>query len=104
MVDDEGFVLELTGAEASKKNGIAESPNRVYAQMMRCALYSSGLGPEYWSYALRMSVYVKNRLPHKSISCTPFKKLTGKIITYKNFGTVLYFKVSYAHFKSRRNT
>ena len=78
MVDDEGFVLELTGAEASKQNGIAESPNRVYAQMMRCALYSSGLGPEYWSYALRMSVYVKNRLPHKSISCTPFQKLTGK--------------------------
>ena len=78
MVYDEGFALELTGAEASKQNGIAESPNRVYAQMMRCALYSSGLGPEYRSYALRMAIYVKNRLPHKSISCTPYQKLTGK--------------------------
>ena len=78
MVEEEGFTLELTGAEASAQNGIAESPNRVYAQMMRCALYSSGLGPEYWSYALRMAVYVKNRLPHKAISCTPYQKLTGK--------------------------
>lgn len=78
MVAEAGFVLELTGAEASKQNGIAESPNRVYAQMMRCALYSSGLGPEYWSYALRMAVHVKNRLPHTSISSTPYQKLTGK--------------------------
>ena len=31
MVCDEGFVLELTEAEASSQNGIAESPNRVYA-------------------------------------------------------------------------
>ena len=77
MVAEEGFTLELTGAEASSQNGMAETPNRVYAQMMRCALYSSGLGPEYWSYALRMAVYVKNRLPHKSIKCTPYEKLTG---------------------------
>ena len=52
MVDEEGFSLELTGVEASSQDGIAESPNHVYAQMMRCALYSSGLGPEYLSYAL----------------------------------------------------
>ena len=77
MVSDEGFVLELTGAEASSQNGIAESSNRVYAQMMRCALYSSDLGPEYWSYAL-MAVYVKNRLPHRSIPSTSYEMLTGK--------------------------
>ena len=44
---------------------------------MRCALYSADLGPEYWSYALRLSVYVKNCLPHKSILTTPFQELTG---------------------------
>ena len=78
MVEDEGFVLELTGAEASSQNGLAESPNRVLAQMMRCALYSADLGPEYWSYALRQAVYVKNRLPHTSIKNTPYERLTGK--------------------------
>ena len=52
--------LELTGADASSQNGMAKPPNRVLAQMMRCALYSTDLGPEYWSYALRMAVYVNN--------------------------------------------
>ena len=60
MVHDEGFHLEVTGAEASAQNEIAESPNKTFAQMMRCALYSADLGPEYWSYALRMAVYNKN--------------------------------------------
>ena len=78
MIGDEGFNLELTGAEASSQNGIAEAPNRVLAQMMRCTLYSADLGPEYWSYALRLSVYVKNRLPHTSINTTPFQALTGQ--------------------------
>ena len=77
MVNDEGFTLEVTGAESSSQNGITESPNNTFAQMMRCALYSADLGPEYWSYALRLSVYVKNRLPHKSIPTTPFQELTG---------------------------
>ena len=47
MINEEGFVLEVTGAEGSSQNGIAESPNRTYAQMMRCVLYSADLGPEY---------------------------------------------------------
>ena len=77
MIDEEGFTLEVTGAEGSSQNGIAESPNRTYAQMMRCALYSADLGPEYWSYALRLAVYIKNRLPHRSIKTTPYQELTG---------------------------
>ena len=43
MIHDKGFYLELTGAEASFQNGMAEFPNRVYAQMMRYVLYSAGL-------------------------------------------------------------
>ena len=77
MVTDEGYILELTRAEASAQNGLAESPNYVLVQMMRCALYSADLGPEYWSYALRLAVYVKNRLPHTSIINIPYERLTG---------------------------
>ena len=93
MIDQEGFVLELTGAEASSQNGIAESPNRVLAQMMRCALYSADLGPEYWSYALQMVVYVKNRLPHRIIDTTPYQKLTGNqpnVSKIRIFGSRVY--------------
>ena len=77
MVDDEKFCLELTGSDASFQNGIAEAPNKALAQMMRCLLYSSDLGPEYWSYALKHAVMVKNRLPHCSIPTTPYQELTG---------------------------
>ena len=77
MCSDEGFNLEMTGAEVSSQNGIAESPNRIFAQMMRCALYSADLGPEYWSYTLQLSIYVKNRLPHRFLPSTPYQMLTG---------------------------
>ena len=46
--------------------------------MMRCLLHSSGLGPEYLTYALRMAVYIKNRLQFKSLQLTPFQSFTGK--------------------------
>ena len=71
MLAEEGFHLEVTGAESLSQNSIAEAPNRTFAQMMRCALYSADIGPEYWSYALRLAVYIKNRLPHASIKTTP---------------------------------
>ena len=56
MVHEEGLTLEVTGADGSSQNGMAETPNRTFGQMMRCALYSSDHGPEFWSYALRMVV------------------------------------------------
>ena len=46
--------------------------------MMRCALYSADLGPEYWSYVLCLAVHVKNRLTHRSMTSTPYQKLTGR--------------------------
>ena len=44
---------------------------------MRCVLHATGLGPEYWSYALIHFVYVKNRVPHSSINTTPYQAMTG---------------------------
>ena len=52
MVHEEGFALELTGADASAQNAIAESPNKYLGNMMRCLLHAADLGPEYWSFAL----------------------------------------------------
>ena len=57
---------------------MAERPNRTYGHMMRCVLHAAGLGPEFWSYALIHSTYVKNQLYHHSIKSTPYKQFTGK--------------------------
>ena len=78
MVAKAGFTLETTGSDASAQNGLAERPNQTFGQMMRCLLHSADLGPEYWSHALLHSVYLKNRLTHAVIKCTPYEKLTGQ--------------------------
>ena len=75
---DVNYMLKTTGAHSSAQNGIAEKPNQDLARMMRSMLYGAGLGSEYWSYALRHAVYLKNRLPHTALKYkTPFEAING---------------------------
>ncbi len=95
MIATENFALELTGSDASAQNGMVENPNKTYGQMMRCLLHSADLGPEYWSYALQHAVYIKNRLPHHTIQCSPYEKFTGikpNLANLKIFGSKIYSK------------
>ena len=95
MVANENFTLEVTGADASAQNAIAESPNKHLVNMMRCLLHAADLGPEYWSFALRHAVYVKNRIPHKFIKITPYEALTGtkpNITNLRTFGCRVFVK------------
>ena len=78
MVSDEGSTLELTGADASAQNVVAESPNKYLGNMMRCLLHAADLGPEYWSFALTHAAYIKNRLPHSLIKKIQFEAITGE--------------------------
>jgi dUTP pyrophosphatase len=73
------YTLKTTGAHSSAQNGLAEKPNQGLARMMRSMLYGAGLGSQYWSYALRHAVYIKNRLPHTALKyVTPYEKMNGK--------------------------
>ena len=95
MLQEEGFVLELTGADASAQNGLAESPNKYLGNMMRCMLHAADLGPEYWSFALLHAVYIKNRVPHTYIKCTPFQAMTGvqpDLTNLRTFGCRIFTK------------
>jgi hypothetical protein len=72
------YTLKTTGAHSSAQNGLAEKPNQDLARMMRAMLYGAGLGSEFWSYALRHAVYLKNRLPHSSLThMSPFEAING---------------------------
>jgi dUTPase len=77
LMKDQGFEVEITGSNNSQQNGMAERPHRTFGNMMRCLLHSAGLGPEYWTYALIQSVWIKNRLPHAAIDTTPYQAMTG---------------------------
>ena len=95
MVSECDFTLETTGSDASSQNGMAECPNRMYGQMMRCLLHSAGLGPEFWSYALQHSTYVKNCIYNHSIKTTPYMKFTGNqpdLTNLRIFGSKIYSK------------
>ena len=84
MIADAQFSLEVTGNDASASNGMAENPNKMLGQMMRCILHSYELGPEYWSWALTQAVYIKNRIPHQSINTSPYQQFTGLIPDLSN--------------------
>ena len=79
MVQEEGYILQTTGSYSSAQNGMDEKPNQDLVQIVRSLLHGAGLGSEYWSYALRHEVYLKNRLPHTALRFkTPYEKMNNK--------------------------
>lgn len=47
-------------------------------------LEQAGLSARYWEFALDYVAYIKNRLPHSGIGCSPFEMLTGRKPTLKH--------------------
>ena len=79
MIHRCGYVLHTTGTDSSAQNGLAEKPNQDLARIMRSLFYSSGLSSNFWSYALRHAVYLKNRLPHSANQWqTPYTIMNNK--------------------------
>ena len=70
LVEELKFTSELTGTDNSQQHSRAERPQKDLLQMMRRMLHSANLGPKYWTYALSQAVYIKNRIPHKSLNMT----------------------------------
>ena len=89
------YTLKTTGVHSSAQNGLAEKPNQDLGRMMRSLLYGSGLGSEYWSYALRHSVFLKNRLPHSALQwMTPYELINGSkpdLTHLRSFGSKVHF-------------
>jgi dUTP pyrophosphatase len=77
MAFSQGYLLEPTAGGAPSQNGLAERPNQTMGNMVRCLLHSADLGPEYWSFALLHTVYLKNRLPYSATNDTPYRIYTG---------------------------
>jgi len=73
-----GYVVEPTGPDTSSQNGRAERPHRTFADMVRCLLYTAGLGTEFWADALIFAAYIYVRLHHSQLGMSPFQAWTGK--------------------------
>ena len=55
------------------QNGVAERRNRTLVDMVRSMLINSNLLKFLWTDALKMTVYILNRVPTKVVSKTPFE-------------------------------
>jgi hypothetical protein len=60
VVEKFNYIIEPTAPNATFQNAHAERPNHTLGNWMRCILHASGLGPEYWSFALlhTTSIYI----------------------------------------------
>ena len=56
VVQNEGNIIDPTGSNNSRKNVIAERPNRTYGDMMRTMLMGAGLDSKFWIYDLIQAV------------------------------------------------
>ena len=95
LVKEFGYIYEPTGSQASSQNGLAEKPNQDIKNMTRSLLHASGLGSEYWSYAMNHSVYLSNRLYHSTMKMTPYQKLHHAPPSLRHlrvFGSKVYYK------------
>ena len=67
-----------TAPNTPQHNPFSERINRTLLDPIRVLLEQSGLSAKYWQYALNHIAYIKNRIPHSALGCTPYEKLTGE--------------------------
>ena len=69
----------MTTPYTLEHNGIAKRGNHTIMHMVRCMLFDSGMGKEFWGFAALTAVHIVNRLPSTSHkNKTPFEKWFGK--------------------------
>ena len=80
IVQHAGYSIETTAPDSSFQNRVVERAHRTLAKRMQAMLHGTGLPAPYWTYAIRHTVYLLNRLPHRAISkgTTPFQRFTGR--------------------------
>jgi hypothetical protein len=73
------YEVNSTAADSSSQNGIVERPHRTLKERMRCMLYSSRLGTEFWADVLLHATWLYNRTYHSTIKMTPLQAFSGQI-------------------------
>ena len=78
LLRERGIKHETSCPYSPHQVGTAERNWRTLFEMARCLLIQSGLPKTLWPYAIRMSVFIRNRCFNKRIRDTPYFVLTGR--------------------------
>ena len=68
-----------------EQNGVSERHNRTLKDMMRSMMSRSNLPNFLWGEAIKIAMYILNRVPSKSIFKTPFELWIGKKPSLNHF-------------------
>ena len=73
ILQENGIVTQYTMLGSSDHNGVAKRRNRTLMDMVRSMRSYTKLPQYLWFKALRMTVYILNRVPTKVVPKMPFK-------------------------------
>jgi len=75
---EHSITQHITPPYTPEHNGISERGNRTIMEIVRCLLFDSGMGKEFWGYAALTAVHIINRLPSSAHDQkTPFELWYG---------------------------
>jgi transposase InsO family protein len=76
---DNGIARQRAPRDTPQQNGVAVRGNRTILEMSRCLLLAAHVPDEFWSSAVLVSAYLRNRNSTRTLlSVTPFEAWTGQ--------------------------
>ena len=91
-----GYHVELTGADASHQNGLVERSHQTIGNMIRSLLIGSNVSKKLWPYALNHCFFIMNRVLHEGKTAPPISLCSGQRCSIKGirtFGCRVYVKL-----------
>ena len=73
-----GIIPQYTMLGTPSQNGVAERPNRTLNDMVRSMISHSTLLESLWGEAVKIAVYVLNKVLSKAVAKTPYELWTSK--------------------------
>ena len=77
-LEDFGILAQFTMPGSLEQNGVAERRNRTLMEMVRRMISRTNLPGFLWGEALKIALYILNRVPTKVVPLTPFELWTGR--------------------------
>ena len=68
-----GILPQYTMLETPSQNGVAKRQNRTLKDMVRSMISHSALPKSLWDEAVKIAVYILNRVPSKAVVKTPYE-------------------------------
>ena len=73
-----GIYAQYTMLGTPQKKGVSDRRNQTLMDMVRSMLSNSSLPVLLWMYALKIVMYLLNKVPSKTVQKTPFELWTGR--------------------------